>query len=144
MVERWSGMPDCVADDIVVDIKCPFTLKSFCKLAECESAEDLKAQNGAKEYGYKYYWQIVSNAILTYANKGELVLFVPDSKQLKEIQENTSVKWISMANPSELPYFDDSKYYNNVTRIKFDIPQEDKDFLIKCVRNAVERLEEGI
>jgi len=59
--EYWSGSPDLLTDDIVGDIKSPYTLESFIDLLEIiedGSAENFKAKNP------NYYWQLVSNGIL--------------------------------------------------------------------------------
>ena len=38
----WVGTPDGLKENTVYDIKCPYTLKSFCEFAECKTIEDVR------------------------------------------------------------------------------------------------------
>lgn len=157
-INNWVGMPDVLSDqklkDIVGDIKCPFTLKSFCKLVDAMNqdspAEALKNQNGAKDDGYKYYWQLVSNGILCDKNYASLFVYVPYKKDLDMIRERANeypdqnkVAFIQFAKYSELPYLvDDCEDYKDFNSCVFEIPKEDKEFLTERIIKATELLNE--
>lgn len=144
-IDYWAGSPDAEKFDegkTVIDIKCPMTLKSFCTLADCVDIEQVREKH--KE-GDKYYWQIVSNAILTGASYGELIVYVPYQSELKEIREMASnvdseyqykYFWIANAQDEELPYVLDGGNYKNVNVIRFVIPDSDKAALTERVKAA--------
>lgn len=141
--DYWSGSPDAVKDGVVIDLKCPYTLKSFCQLYEANTKELLinETQNGEA-----YYWQLVSNAILTGVDKAELIIYCPYEEELNTIKEEADLygyKWIANANNEQLPYLICNSIlndYNNIKVIDLDIPQEDKDFLNECVVKAIDLL----
>src|SRR5690554_5221146 len=83
---RWSGMPDTVMDDCIGDIKNPWTVNSFCDTVDSfGSIEDFKKQNP------EYYWQLVSNCILTGKHKAELIVHIPYLDELESIREATEL-----------------------------------------------------
>lgn len=139
----WSGSPDAVKDGVVIDLKCPYTLKSFCQLYEADTKELLinETQNGEA-----YYWQLVSNAILTGVDKAELIIYCPYEEELETIKQEADLygyKWIANADNEQLPYLICNiilNDYANLKVIKLDIPQDDKDFLTNCVVKAIELL----
>ena len=141
--DYWSGSPDAVKDGVVIDLKCPYTLKSFCQLYEANTKELLinETQNGEA-----YYWQLVSNAILTGVDKAELIIYCPYEEELETIKQEADLygyKWIANANNEQLPYLICNSIlndYNNIKVIDLDIPQEDKDFLNECVVKAIDLL----
>jgi hypothetical protein len=148
-IDCWAGTPDGYNEDTVFDIKCPFTLKSFCTFADCASIEEIRENH---KDGECYYWQIVSNAILTGKNYGELVVYMPYLSEMPDIirmaDDPDHVKageegkhfFILMANGDDLPYLVDGGYYKNIYRFRFEIPQEDKDLLTAKVLKAAEML----
>jgi len=89
-IPYWVGSPDGYSSDCVLDFKCPMTRKSFFKLVAGEniySMIDGFSRCGA-EYtdhpdGEKYYWQLVSNAILLGKKYGELIVYMPMLKDLQ-------------------------------------------------------------
>jgi len=135
-IEYWSGSPDARKDDgTVCDVKCPETLKSFCILSECKTIDDVR-QNHDK--GEEYYWQLVSNAVLTNSNKAELIVYMPYLSELQEIRdlcfsvppdEAYKYYWIANGNDEELPYLPDGCFYKNMHVISFDVPEADKELL---------------
>jgi len=135
--DSWSGSPDGIKKDAVIDIKCPFTLKSFCQLVAIDSVESLK-----DEYP-EYYWQLVSNAILTDMNKAELIVYCPYQSELNDIRIMCDVKpanelynhyWIANSNDSELPYLIEGKDYQNLNIFEFDILDSEKELLTNAIK----------
>lgn len=142
--EYWAGSPDLVKFDegqTVVDIKCPFTLKSFCQFSDCKNIEEVREEHPD---GEDYYWQLVSNAILTESKYAELIVYCPYRSELDAIRDMASnydgdqnkVAWINWAEDKELPYLLDGGYYKNLNIIRFEVSQEDKDRLTIAVLNA--------
>ncbi len=142
----WAGSPDGTKEDeeglTVIDIKCPQTLKSFCTFYDCDTIEDVR--NNHKD-GDKYFWQLVSNAILTGARFAELVIYMPFLEELQDIREAAGnlnpqdlykAFWIANGNDEELPHLISEGYYKNIKKIRFEVAQEDKDFLTERVRLA--------
>lgn len=145
----WLGSPDGNKFDpgkTVFDIKCPYTLKSFCRMAECESIEALRANHPD---GEAYYWQLVSNGILTNSCFAELIAYVPYQSELDKIRELASQQdegeqnryaWIYFAQDNDMPYLLDGGFYKNIHKIRFEIPQKDIENLTKRVLAAGELL----
>lgn len=161
-IEYWSGSPDAKKFDegkTVGDIKSPLTLKSFCQLVEPIYNERLNCLPGIVQMnhirenhkdGEKYYWQLVSNSILTDSKYAELIVYAPYKNELEEIRELArsidSDKqylywWINNATDEELPWLHEGGYYRNINTIRFEVPQEDKDALTERVITAGEMLE---
>lgn len=147
-IDCWKGSPDaCKEDGTVVDIKCPITLKSFCQLVDGMSIE---AVRNIHPQGEKYYWQIVSNAILTNSKYGELIVYVPYRSELEAIKDLASsagesgeyTKWIYYASEDGLPFLIDGGHYKNLNIIRFEIPDSDKEFLTNRVLECKELLQE--
>lgn len=147
-ISNWTGCPDMVSDDKVADIKCPFTLKAYCELVDCDTIEKLKDNKP------EYYWQLVSNSILCGKDKAELLVFVPYKSELDDIRtfvdtgdvlfrnglDQNKYSWLNWAGDEDLPYLIDGGHYVNLHTFEFEIPQSDKDFLTERVKLAVELL----
>jgi len=108
--DYWCGSPDGfkfqAAKKTVADVKCPFTLKSFCQLVQplYDGFEGLEAMNALRN-GYnkgglpipphpdgdKFYWQIISNACLEDCNYGELIIYCPYESEIPAIQKAASI-----------------------------------------------------
>ena len=141
----WWGSPDAFNNNIdaVSELKCPQTLKSFCQLVEPLKIglSGIDAMNHIREHhsdGDKYYWQIVSNAVITGKSKGELIIFCPQKAELQDLrdlaqqmptEDLSDYYWIANSNDEQLPYLLAESAYNSFNSIVFDIPQEDIDFL---------------
>lgn len=150
-INFWVGSPDARKFDeggTAVEIKCPFTLESFCDFADCLTIDQVR-ENHAD--GEKYYWQTVSNAILLNARYGELIVYCPYKSELNAIRELTQTldtdeqskySWIYWSTDSDLPYLPDGGFYKNLVVFRFEIPQEDKDLLIGRVLQAGNLLKE--
>ena len=141
----WSGSPDGTTDTAVMDLKCPMTRKSFFKLVAGEniySMVDGFARGGAKykkhSDGAKYYWQLVSNAILTGKKFGELIVYIPYLRDLLDIKNSAKglYKWIYYAADIELPFIHEGGAFKNITVMRFAIPQKDIDLLTEKMVEA--------
>lgn len=143
-ISNWTGIPDLICDlDIanndVGDIKCPFTLKSFCELSEISTGEELK------EHSPEYYWQLVSNAILRGTNQASLFVYCPYRGDLHKVRGSAAmndiewlkVDWINYASDYELPYLILGSDYNDLHEINFQIPKSDLDLLEIKVKSAI-------
>jgi hypothetical protein len=135
--ELWSGSPDMQKHDeggTVVDIKCPITLKSFCVFSDCNNIDEVREMH---DDGEKYYWQLVSNAILTGSKYAELIVYCPYQSELVHIRDMASnfygdqnkVAWVNWSNDEDLPYLPDGGYYKSIKIIRFEVPQSDKNLL---------------
>lgn len=153
----WSGTPDANKFDVgrtVIDIKSPFTMKSFCRLVDplysgLEGMDAMRAVMEKHPEGEAYYWQIVSNGVLTGSRFGELIVYCPYQSELEDIREYAGevdtieafkFYWISNTQDDELPFIPQGSIYKNINIIRFEIPQEDKDRLRKRVLKAGEYL----
>jgi len=153
-IKEWTGMPDVVTREktIVGDCKAPWTLLSFCELIEAMS----EGPEALKKYSPQYYYQLVSNSILTGIDKAELIVYVPYKDELDEIKEaannhswdgsisENDVQFINYASHEELPYLKKDGVYNNLNHLVFEVPQEDKDLLTARVKLAVAELEKQL
>jgi hypothetical protein len=159
-INCWSGSPDGEKFDegkTVIDFKCPITLKSFCQLVDpvlndkgevIHKALTIEAVRENHRDGEKYYWQLVSNAILTGAKYAELIVYVPYQSELQSIRDYAAnldgdqrgYYWLSGATDDELPYLIEGGLYKNINIIRFEIPESDKRALTGRVRVASERL----
>jgi len=164
-IDYWLGSPDGFkfrpAKKTVADLKCPFTLKSFCQLVQplYDGFEGLEAMNALRNGyiknglpipphpdGEKFYWQIISNGCIEDCNYGELIIYCPYESEIPAIQKAASIigepqSYFIYASPKEaLPYIKDNGYYKNLNIIEFEIPPEDKEYLTEIVRKAGELL----
>jgi hypothetical protein len=93
----------------------------------------------------EYYWQLVSNAILTGKEEAELMIFCPYQDELNEIrllakESDDKFKYIVFADDNELPYLIRGGYYKNVARMRWNVNEEDKAFLTQRIRIAIDKL----
>lgn len=150
----WVGTPDGVKhgdEKTVMDEKCPLTHESFCKLVDpiYEGLTGMDAMNAIRKNhleGDGYYWQLVSNAILTKSKFAELIVYMPYQSELEEIRQQANQSgdpkhyWIWSATDDELPYLVNGGYYKNINIIRFEVPLQDKLLLAKKVQEAGSRL----
>jgi hypothetical protein len=144
----WKGSPDGFKygkRKTVIDIKCPITLKSFCQLVQpiYDGFNGMEAMNKIREThkdGEKYFWQLISNACITDSDFTELIVYAPYESELEEIKRSAEgvdgCMWIQFATENELPFLKDGGYYKNLNIIRFEVSQEDKDFLTERVKLA--------
>lgn len=144
----WAGSPDGSKVDTTADFKAPLTLKSFCQLVQPlhEGLMGMEAMNKIRDDhkdGEKFFWQIVSNAIMQGNRFGELIVYMPYHSELELIrtmarhhEQAGKYKWVDWASDDELPYLIEGGYYKNLNIIRFEIPDADKKFLTDCVERA--------
>jgi hypothetical protein len=155
-IDFWKGSPDAVKelDDVLycADLKCPKTLNSFCQLVDPYIEKGNKIFEGLTidavrknhKDGNKYYWQIVSNCIITGAKIGELVIYLPYIDELDKIrlmaEGRPDCYWIQGSTDDQLPHLIRGGHYKNINVIEFEIPESDIDFLTERVKKAGELL----
>ena len=156
-IDWWCGSPDAMkfGDEMtVVDFKAPYTLKAFCELVdplyEGKSGEEvIAAIRENHEHGEKYYWQILSNAILTGAKYGELIVYAPFVSELEAIRElsrNWSgdkqhrFRWVDYAADDELTHILDGGFYKSINIVRWEISEQDKKDLTVRVTEAGKEL----
>lgn len=132
----WNGIPDLLdGRGAVGDIKCPYTLKSFCELSDT---------NDLKEDKPEYFWQLVSNAILTKCDVAYLFVYCPYKGSLPNIRKHFSqydeMGWIHYLDDKELPYLILGNEYNDLSVYTFEVLKDDKEFLTEQVKKATELL----
>lgn len=146
-INSWTGMPDTLRDYYVGDIKCPWTLTAFCTLVDAMKADNFAEE--LKSVKKEYYWQLVSNAILTGKDRAELIVYAPYKSEMEEIREmarnydgdQNKIAFIEWMDNSELPVLKDEGKYQNLNRREFIIPEEDKTELYNRVLEAHKLLE---
>lgn len=145
---NWTGCPDLVSDEKVADIKCPFTLKAFCDVLECfNDPEKLKDEKP------EYYWQLVSNAILTEKATAELIVYAPYLEDLAEIRlfldtdvfaknglDINKFSFLNWAQDDDLPHLIKGNHYIDLNVMTFEIPEADKELLFNRVELATKLL----
>lgn len=141
-IEYWGGSPDGVSKDCVFDIKCPYTRKSFAQMYEMIEARDI--QLFKKEFP-EYYWQLVSNAILTGRHIAELIIYLPYLSELEEIRElavnntdmdlETKLFWIANSIDEDLPHQPNDSGYNNLNIYAFEVLECDIDIMTEKIKS---------
>lgn len=146
--EYWSGMPDILTEELVGDIKSPYTMKSFCELIE--SMKDVEV---FKKTHSLYYWQLVSNAILCNRDEAMLIVYCPYKDDLEEVRDLARSKgedldsrfaFINWASDEELPHIIKGNFYNDLNTMTFKVSEEDKKLLTSRVEMAVEELKKHL
>lgn len=151
-IPYWAGSPDggkYQPVKTVTDIKSPMTLKSFCQLVDSFKKGGIEEVREVHKDGDKYYWQLVSNGVLSQSPRAELIVYMPFYSELADIRAMVSqlpgdeigkYYWLANAADDELPYLLDGGYYQNINILGFDIPQSDIDLLTTSVLKAGEML----
>lgn len=140
----WVGTPDGESDSSVLEIKCPYTIKSFVELSDCKDINEVREKH---KDGEKFYWQCVSNSILTNKKTADLVIYMPYKSELDQVRSMceewdghpNEVAWIHFGSDDSLPHLIDGMAYQNVRKITFDVSDQDKARLTARVKLA-ERL----
>lgn len=128
----WFGTPDSICYEeynTVADVKCPFTLKSFCQLVDGWKEDGIQGIRDNHKDGDTFYWQLVSNAILTGCKEGELIVFCPYQSQVSSLFQLGMDKynWLNYVDMDDVPWLpEDNGYYKNLNKFRFPIPDADK------------------
>lgn len=153
-ISNWVGSPDAMkkcALKTVGEVKCPFTMNSFCELVDpiYEGLQGIEAMNAIMDShkdGEKFYWQTTSNACITGAIEAELIVYCPYESELKAIKHaawksgDPKFQWIYSAPNEQLPYIKDDGYYNNLNIVNWTVPLADRIRLEDLVTRASELL----
>lgn len=157
LAQWWSGRPDVLRHQpvkAVGDVKCPqpknyaFMVDLFLKpWTTGEKLEFMKKDKDLK----KYYWQLVSNAILTDCEFAQLIVFLPTEMQLEEIRHQANsideeslpagrtiwdYKFIADNPKHKLPHIANSSLLKPLYSFEFEVPEEDKILLTERVQLA--------
>ena len=150
-IDCWVGTPDGFNtndEKAVVEVKCPMTLKSFCTLVNAWEKGGIEAIRDKHDSGEKYFWQCISNAVLTNSRYAELIVYCPKKSELEAIKELASsaaeigldTKWIYWAPENELPFIPDSSTYNSMNKMRFEVTYAMKAALHVTIQNAAKEL----
>lgn len=165
----WRGSKDGTHEGItaalraVIDIKCPFTKKSYMQLILplFLGYEGMDAMNALRfgfnhkgrdfakyKEGEKYYMQLVSNAIINNCNYAELIIFMPKDADLINIRNylngNPKAKFLEYLSDNQIPSIPDNSPVKSLYVIRFEVPKEDITLLTNCVLKAQPLLTEII
>ena len=136
-IDYWCGSPDGYTKTSVIDIKCPFTLKSFVELVDIKTIKDLKSEKP------EYYWQLVSNSILLDKQFAELIVYCPyfeDLGLIKHQAQNVNAEdlykyyWLASASDEEIPFILPDSEFKDLNIFKFEVPTEDKQLLTETIK----------
>lgn len=145
--DYWGGTPDLRHPKKVGETKCYYLSKIVPYILTLMS-QDIEL---VKEKYKSEYWQVVSNACLLGVKKAELIAYIPTKSKLesviREIHENdlhaeagldiNDVYFLIYSDIDKLQYIpDDSEVIKSITRFEFEVPMEDKRFLIKRLEMA--------
>lgn len=151
-IPDWVGSPDATTEDAVGEVKCPMTLSSFCQLVDpyyedgklIHEALTIEAIRANHRDGDKFFWQTLSNAVLTGKKKCRLIIYVPFLDELEEIKLMAEgipeFYWIFYSEPEKLPYLVREGLYNNINLIEWDVMDRDVSALTARVLECGEKL----
>jgi len=150
-IKHFSGTPDLIELGVKIgEIKCYYP-DNFCDLSVCLLKKDVELFK--KEFP-KEYWQCVSNAILCDVDRAEIIVFMPYYDELIDIieqVEQTNILESNNLNPTDywflqnddietLPYLPNNSKMSNINRFEFEVPPNDKKFLISRIEEAIKLL----
>lgn len=144
-IDELCGTPDGESDSSVLEIKSPYTHSSFCCLHDCNTIQEVREKH---KDGEKFYWQCVNNSILTNKSTADLAFYMPYKSELDMIRElcheyegnPNDVGWIHFGSDDDLPHLIEGMEYNNIKKISFEIPEQDKQRLLHRVKQAARLL----
>ncbi len=151
-IDFLVGSPDATTVDACADLKCPMTPKSFCQMVDpyyedgklIHDALTIEAVRANHKDGDKFFYQILSNAIITKKKTGRLIVFMPYEEEIETIRQsiegNPDYYWLWMADKAKLPYLIKGLHYQNVNVIEFPIMDRDVHAFETRVKEAGEFL----
>jgi hypothetical protein len=138
----WVGSPDFLdrKNKVVSDSKCPQP-KAFCELIEncSKGVEVFKSEHE------DYYWQLVSNALITGSEFIELIVYMPYESELPEIRleaenfdsvDQYKYRFIAESSKHQLAYLPDDSEYQNLNIFRFPLDKNDAFLLENKVIEA--------
>lgn len=122
-VKDHGGTPDFVSFDgeLVGSIKCPFTESAFIDLWDLCKSEDVERFKKEKK---EYYWQLVSDLLVTGAKKCVLVVYMPYGDELVSLLTDSELYWLTDA-----PHINRDTEFSDIIYWFFEPPAEDVQFL---------------
>jgi hypothetical protein len=145
----WKGTPDMIykQEKMVGDLKCPSDLERFAIAYECKG--DIDKLRATYKEGEKYYWQLMSNAVLTGSDKCKLVFYVPSEADIEE--PKTGIRaysddgegkhhWVLFSNYYELPHVPKESSLPNQVVIEWQVDKIERQQLINDVLSAADEV----
>jgi len=160
-IDWWSGSPEGEKfgeeKRIGFEMKSPSTLSSFTRLVDpfYRGLRGMDAINAirkdwidpmtglkrkAHKDGEKYFIQMISNAVLLDVDVFELIVSVPYKDDLTKLkvtsddhEKKDGVARFFWAEDDSLPWIHRGGYYQDITIIRFDVPQEEKNKLTELM-----------
>lgn len=149
----WSGAKDFRIPDGVSELKC-YQMKKHYEYTKCLLKQDVQLLKA----NYKdEYWQIVSNSCIDDVKLGEAMAFMPTEEMLLEMKqmiEDTDYverqlkddpfkyKFIVDRPLWDLPFIPEHSKFPSMTKFRFTVPKEDKEFLTERIIKANQLLTE--
>jgi hypothetical protein len=134
----WSGSPDMLSENCVWDIKCPTSPEHIFNLIGCD-------EYSLKEDKPEYFWQLVSNSILTRKRYAGLTVFIPIKEDLEAIltmnRDNILSYRIEYAEANSFPQLGNGRENMRLYQMKWLVNLNDKEFLIDRVRQGIKEVE---
>lgn len=128
-----GGTPDFTTfdEEIVGSIKCPQE-EAFIDLWDIIKAKDLAKFKKDEE---AYYWQLISDKIVTGAKYCAFVIYMPYEDDAADLLSDSDLYWMTdYASIKPASEFTDVAYWI------FEPPAEDVEFLTECIIKAGEYL----
>lgn len=138
----WVGSPDFIkrTEKTVSDSKCPQP-KAFCQLIKNCTA----GMSVFKSEHEDYYWQLVSNALITRSENIELIVYIPYESELPEIRleaenfdsfDQYKYRFISESSKHQLAYLPNDSEYKNLNVFTWPLDKTDALLLEQKVIEA--------
>lgn len=129
----YAGTPDFLSKDTIWDCKAPFNLENYFNLYGIDN-------DGLKKEFPAYYWQLLSNKILTGKDKCGLIAFYPnfdDLQAILELNRNDSISFrLEYQDIDNLPCLGEEFKEMNMYQLIFIPPDNDLLFLLSRIQSA--------
>ncbi len=142
------GTPDFerfIKEKTTGQVKSPWTLLSFCTLIDAWEKGGIEQVRKDHGEGDKFYWQTISDSILTDSQWIELIVYCPYREDLDDIrliamqsppEERSQYSWLDYVYNDQLPYLIKGNHYKDLNILRFPALQADKDALIARIIEA--------
>ena len=146
-IPHFSGTPDLIQLGVKIGEIKSYYPDNFCNMSLCLLQKDIEL---FKSEFPKEYWQCISNAILCDVDRAEIIVFMPYKDELIDIieqVEQTNLLEGNNLNPTDywflanddietLPFLPNDSKIKNINRFEFEVPKNDKEFLISRIKEA--------